>query len=166
MVHSIIHAVIRYICLCLEFIGDRHGGNFGYLYNNDTMQVIAMAPVYDLNLSLMPYKSIAELKSPEKINFGTPKLGSDFTLAAQGALTDEIRDALKDIKDFEFSFRGDKRFPAGRIKALEHIVQKQAEAILSPQLVRTKDIFLSGQDKDLGFEPADGPVSTLWWDEE
>ena len=32
---------------------DRHSGNFGVLYQNDTMQVQKMAPVFDNNRSLL-----------------------------------------------------------------------------------------------------------------
>ena len=32
---------------------DRHSGNFGVLYRNDTMQVQKMAPVFDSNRSLL-----------------------------------------------------------------------------------------------------------------
>ena len=146
------------------FNGDRHAGNFGFLFNNDTLELIQMAPVYDLNQALFPYKSIQELKSPENIKFGTPKLGSDYTAVAHRILTDKIREDLKLIRDFEFSFRGDDRFPEAKVRAIEAIVQKQAAAILKPQLVYTKDVFIPSH-KDLGWEPADGPITDSFFDD-
>lgn len=45
-------------------------------------------------------------------------------------MNDVIRDRLKDMADFSFSFRGDSIFTEKRVKLLEEIVRKQAaEAI-------------------------------------
>ena len=44
----------------------------------------------------------------------------------QVALNDTLKDKLKDMKDFTFSFRGDDVFSPNRVKILEQTVQKQA----------------------------------------
>jgi hypothetical protein len=103
-----------------------------------------MAPVFDLNLSMLPYVTAQEFNNiGDKLFDYAPKLGSDFTRLGQLAVKDVIRDRLKDVRDFRFHFRGDEKFPAERIRALEDIIQQQAKAILSPQKLYTQDVFVS-----------------------
>ena len=128
----------------LCFNQDRHSGNYGVLFDNDTLQITGMAPVFDLNLSLLPYVETPEFEHiGDRLFECAPKLGNDFTRIGQIAMNDIIRDRLKDIKDFSFSFRGDEEFPEDRVKCLEDIVRKQADAILSKEYLRTKDVFFS-----------------------
>jgi hypothetical protein len=72
-----------------------------------------------------------------------PKLGEDFTRIGQMGMNDVIRDRVKDLKDFSFSFRGNEQFPSKRVEAIEKIVNIQATAILSPDKLYTKDVFVS-----------------------
>lgn len=129
----------------LCFNEDRHAGNFGMLFNNDTLEVTKMSPVFDLNLSLLVYAHDKDL-----INIGdslyarSPKLGEDFTRMGQVACNEIIRDRVKDVRDFSFSFRGDDTFSPERVCILEQAVRRQAEAILSSQKLMTKDVFISG----------------------
>lgn len=129
----------------LCFNPDRHLGNFGVLFDNDTLSVVSISPVFDFNLSLLYSCNTNDLKNQIGdclYNF-TPALYSDFTrmgqLCANG--NDKIQDRLKDLKDFTFSFRGDDVFPEERIKVLERSVQLQATAILSSERLYTKDVF-------------------------
>lgn len=131
----------------LCFNPDRHLGNFGVLFDNDTLSVVSISPVFDFNLSLLYSCNTNDLKNQIGdclYNF-TPALYSDFTrmgqLCANG--NDKIQDRLKDLKDFTFSFRGDDVFPEERIKVLERSVQLQATAILSSERLYTKDVFFS-----------------------
>ena len=134
--------------LCIN--QDRHAGNYGVLFDNDTLQVIKMSPVFDLNISLMPYITKDEfLNIGDKLFEYTPKLGSDFTRIGQMGMNDILRDRVKDIKDFSFSFRGDDVFLPERVEAVEYIVRRQAEAILSPNKLYTKDVFFSQKANDL-----------------
>lgn len=128
----------------LCFNQDRHAGNHGVLFDNDTLEIIGMAPVFDLNLSLLPYVSMDDFKNiGDKLYEYAPILGDDFTRLGQMAMNDIIRDRVKDMKDFSFSFRGDDTFSHERVKALESIVRKQAEAILSSEVLHTNDVFFS-----------------------
>ena len=128
----------------LCFNQDRHSGNYGVLFDNNTMQIIGMSPVFDLNLSMLPYVEMSEFENIGDKLFGyAPKLGNDFTRIGQIAMNDVIRDRLKDITDFSFSFRGDSKFTEKRVRLLEEIVRKQAEAILSNEMLQTKDVFFS-----------------------
>ena len=128
----------------LCFNQDRHSGNYGVLFDNDTMQIIGMSPVFDLNLSMLPYVEMSEFEHIGDKLFGyAPKLGNDFTRIGQIAMNDCLRNRLKDITDFSFSFRGDSKFTEERVKLLEEIVRKQAAAILSNEVLQTKDVFFS-----------------------
>lgn len=71
----------------LCFNQDRHSGNFGVLFDNDSMKVIGMAPVFDLNLSMFPYVEMEEFDNiGDKLYGYSPKLGEDFTQIGQLAL--------------------------------------------------------------------------------
>ena len=128
----------------LCFNQDRHAGNHGVLFDNDTMEIKRMAPIFDLNLSMLPYVSMADFGNiGDKLYEYAPVLGDDFTRIGQMAMNDVLRDRVKTMKDFSFSFRGDDVFLPERVNALESIVRKQAEALLSDDTLRTKDVFFS-----------------------
>lgn len=134
------------VCDAIIFNTDRHLGNVGVLVDNDTVQPIKMAPVFDYNLSLFPYASVAELQAPGDMLLAyTPIIGDDFTRIAQQAMTDEIRDRVKGLEGFQFSYRGDANFPESRIKVLEKIVDQQIDAVLSRNILHTKDVFIPVQ---------------------
>lgn len=104
-----------------------------------------MAPVFDMNMSMLPYMEEAEF-APEllgdKLEQYGPRIGEDFTRMGQQALTPEIRADLINLKGFRFSFRGDERFPEWRVKVMEEIVNRQIEAVLSRDILCTKDVFI------------------------
>ncbi len=130
----------------LCFNQDRHSGNFGVLFDNDTLEIVKMAPVFDLNVSLLPYVMEEEfLNIGEKLFEYAPKLGKDFTRIGQMGMNPVLRDRVKDMKDFSFTFRGDDVFTPERVNVIENIVRRQATAILSNDKLYTKDIFLSEQ---------------------
>lgn len=111
---------------------DRHYGNFGVLFDTETMQVLRMAPVFDNNRSLFPELNETELEKPEwYIRRCRPRLGKDFILTAQGLLTPEIRSDLKNLVGFRFQPHPEIRIPQARIDALSRIVNGQIQAILS-----------------------------------
>ena len=128
----------------LCFNQDRHSGNYGMVYNNDDMTIIGMSPVFDMNLSMFPYIKLEEFENiGDKLYEYAPKLGSDFTRIGQLAMNDILRERLKDMKDFSFSFRGDDRFSEQRVKLVEEIVRKQAAAILSNEVLHTNEVFFN-----------------------
>ena len=101
-----------------------------------------MAPIFDFNLSLFPYASEAELSNPgDMLLQYTPIIGNDFTRIGQQAMTDEIRKRVKELEGFQFAFRGNEKFPESRVRLLENIVDRQIEAVLSNEILQTKDVF-------------------------
>lgn len=132
----------------LCFNEDRHAGNFGMIFNNDTLELVKMSPVFDLNISLLTYdKALTNIG--DSLYARCPKLGEDFSRMGQIACNEVIRDRVKDIKDFSFSFRGDDVFSQERVCVLEAAVRKQAEAILSKDKLFTKDVFFSQKARDI-----------------
>ncbi len=128
----------------LCFNQDRHAGNYGVLFDNDTLQIMAMSPVFDMNLSLLPYVTMDEFEHiGDKLFEYAPKLGEDFTRIGKMGMNEVIKNRVKDMKDFSFSFRGDDTFSPERVECLEKIVRQQAEAILSKDTLYTKDVFFS-----------------------
>ena len=111
---------------------DRHYGNFGVLFNTDTLEIQGMAPVFDHNRSLLPELDNQQLADPDwHLRRCKPKLGQNFIRNAKGLLTDDIRRDLVQLKDF--SFRQHPHIPAEqeRLDALSRIVQGQIRLILS-----------------------------------
>ena len=111
---------------------DRHSGNFGVLYDNDTLQVQKMAPVFDNNRSLLFDLDNDQLKNIEWcIRHCSPRLGSDFIATARGLLTDEILPDLKNLKDFRFTSHPEISIEPERLDRLNTILQFQLDKILA-----------------------------------
>lgn len=127
----------------VTFNTDRHLGNIGVLIQNDTQEVTKIAPNFDYNLSMLPYVLEDEFDDigTKLLDYG-PKIGLDFVSLGQQMLTEPIRRDLLDLKDYEFSFRGDNKFQNKRVKRMEEIIQKQISAILSSEKLLTKDVFI------------------------
>ena len=111
---------------------DRHLGNVGFLYDNDTMQILRMAPVYDNNRSLLFQFDDDQLMQHLDwcIRQCQPRLGGDFIKTAQAVLTDELRQELKNLVGFRFTPLA--AFPADspRLTLLSEAVNRQLRAIL------------------------------------
>ena len=122
---------------------DRHLGNYGILFQNDTLDPICLAPVFDFNLALLPYatKEDCDRIGDYLVGF-SPKFGDDFVEIGQGMITDEIRYDLEEMRDFSFSFRGDDVFEPWRVRFLEGMIHKQLEALLSQEKLFMKDVFI------------------------
>lgn len=110
---------------------DRHYGNFGALVNNDTMEILEMAPVYDNNRCLLFDMDINQLKQMDWcIGTCTPRFGSDFIATARGMLTDEIHQDLKNLQDFAFMQHPQISAEQERLELLSAIVRYQIQKIL------------------------------------
>lgn len=111
---------------------DRHYGNFGVLFDTDTMQVLRMAPVFDLNRALLPALDEDQLANPEwYIQRCQSKLGGDFTATAQTLMSASIRADMEALLEFRFRPHPCIPLPDERVRLLELLVRRRAEEILT-----------------------------------
>lgn len=111
---------------------DRHSGNFGVLFENDTLQVQKMAPVFDNNRSLLFDLDNDQLKNTDWcIRHCSPRLGSDFIATARGLLTDSIRADLEKLRAFRFTGHPVLSIDPERLERLDSILQFQLDKILA-----------------------------------
>ena len=123
----------RRMCIldALTLNPDRHNGNFGFLFDNLTMTISGMAPVFDNNRALFPELDDTQLAAPDwYLAHCRPKLGRDFILTARGLLTDEIRDDLEKLHDFHFANHSKLPISERRLELLGDLVHHQLEQIL------------------------------------
>ena len=126
---------------------DRHTNNHGVLVDNDTQDIIRMAPVYDFNLSMLHHCTEDDFQNiGKRVQELAPCIGDDFTELAKAVVTPEIRSDLVNLKGYSFSFGGDEIFPKWRVKKMEDIVDKHINAILGKSRVFTADVFPDIED--------------------
>ena len=111
---------------------DRHPGNYGFLSDTGTMEILGPAPVFDLNRSLLAWEDIRDLE--KRLGYCAsryaPRIGGDFVAVARSALTDGIRADLLPMLDFSFPDREVGGISGRRVAALEQVVRMQAAEIL------------------------------------
>lgn len=85
------------------FNQDRHLGNFGFLVDNDTFEIIKFAPLFDYNLSMLCNALIEDLqnfsKYEEEFQLGH-KLGGIFSEVGKAILTSDLKELIP--KGIEF----------------------------------------------------------------
>lgn len=112
---------------------DRHIGNFGFLINNNTFEIIDFSPIYDFNQSLLCYATQDDFDNiydyMKDLNYG-PKLGGDFILVAKNLKTNSISNNIRKIINFNLEYNNAGNFPEWRIKQLNDIIKKQCSNIL------------------------------------
>ena len=123
----------RRMCIldALTFNPDRHYGNFGVLFNTETMEPVSICPVFDNNRSLFPDLDQGQLDRPDwYLQKCKPMIGKDFLVTARGLLTPEIKSDLKNLLGFKFTQHDRISAPQERLDALSKIVNAQIKAIL------------------------------------
>ena len=111
---------------------DRHFGNFGVLFDNDTMEVQGMAPVFDNNRSLFPELDEAQLAAPERyVRLCRPHIGQDFLVTARGLMTDSIRADMKNLVGFRFRQHPEIELSARRLELLNELVNTRIRKLLA-----------------------------------
>lgn len=115
---------------------DRHEGNYGFLFDTDSLKLVGMAPIFDNDCGLGPYMSLKSASIAEAyeelIKTRQPKtdLGG-YIKQARMSLTQELVSNMKNMYPFHFD-----RLPKEidledeRIEFMEYIVNNQIKAIL------------------------------------
>lgn len=118
------------------FNEDRHSGNHGVLINNDTLEIIGMAPIYDNNISLLPYAMSSNFGNINKyIEEHNTKIGDDWVKVARAALTGRTRTELINLQGYKFKYDGDEKFTKERVCVISEMVNQQIKNILRKGIV-------------------------------
>ncbi|MBD5455814.1 MAG: HipA protein [Lachnospiraceae bacterium] len=126
----------------VTFNTDRHMGNHGVIFDNDTLTVKRMAPVFDNNQSMLPYAEEDDfLHIADYLKSKIPRIGEDFVNIAKAAMTSEIRSDLINLQGIKFSYADSSRFTRQRLSAIEKIINDQIRGILDKNKLYTVDVF-------------------------
>ena len=119
------------ICDAITLNTDRHLGNFGFLCNTETNEIVKAAPGFDYNLSMMPYIVNDEFMNLDAvISKFTPCLGGDFIRTSKALLTSEIREDLLKLQGIELQLDCDDNFTESRLHYMTDIVNQRIDKIL------------------------------------
>lgn len=117
---------------------DRHLGNFGFLVDNDTQEILRFAPVFDHNMSLLARAVDSDLQErfEQYVSETNPghKLGGDFLPVGRSMVTKGSAEKLRYLTDFEFIPHEKYNLPESRIHFLSKLVQRQAGKLLEQVL--------------------------------
>ncbi len=108
---------------------DRHAGNYGFLVDNETGEVLRMAPLFDHNMACLPMMMEHD-DFDEYVSLIGPKIGNDFVAVARALVTPAIRAKLIDLKDFEYQDPG-LDYPAWKLDAVNRLKNRMVDAILA-----------------------------------
>ena len=113
---------------------DRHFGNFGFLVDNRTNEIVAPAPLFDHGNSLFNFAGKDDLASDAALTAYAqtlmPCVYDDFIGTAKAVLTAEHREGLRHLVNFRFRRHSRYNLPEERLDLLEKQVQKRARELL------------------------------------
>lgn len=113
---------------------DRHFGNFGFLVDNETNEIVAPAPLFDHGNSLFNFAGRDALASLEKLeayaDTMVPCVYDDFFETARKVMTEEHRAALRHLLTFRFKRHSRYNLPPQRLKLIEKMVRSRARKLL------------------------------------
>ena len=118
------------------FNTDRHMGNFGYLVDNDTNEIVGAAPIFDNGYGLFSlaidrigdqYDEFADLR--KFISRVYPALYTNW-LGFPNGLTTEMTARLSALKGFRLKRHPKYNLSSRRIAAIEDFIQKRVREIL------------------------------------
>ncbi len=113
---------------------DRHLGNFGFLVDNKTNEIVAPAPLFDHGNSLF-YQAYGDDWSNDDAlavyaRSQKPCLYEDFYDEAARLITSATRAKVRKALDFRFTRRPTKGFPKKRLLMIEHQIRLRAKRLL------------------------------------
>lgn len=111
---------------------DRHKNNFGFIVDNRTQEIVGMAPLFDHNVALLPYAEEGEFGyGGDYLKRKGPRIGDDWIRTAAMCLDAKTRKVLIQLSDFRFEKHSKYNLPDGRLKALEELIHKSIQKVLS-----------------------------------
>lgn len=125
------HAAAMFVVDAIILNEDRHKNNFGFLVDNDKQEIIAMAPLFDHNISLLPYAEQEDFSNIEDfLETRGPKLSDKWNNMAANLLDSRLRKILINLSDFRFTRHPKYNLPEWRLEALEALIHKNIKEIL------------------------------------
>lgn len=113
---------------------DRHFGNFGFLVDSKTNQIIAPAPLFDHGNALFNLAGEWDLKSQESLEAYAkaqlPCVYDDFFETAKQHMTPRHREMLRHLLTFRFKKHSHYNLPPQRLKRVEAEIQRRARLLL------------------------------------
>lgn len=110
---------------------DRHLGNFGFLVDNHTNQLLRPAPIFDNGLSLYCYVMDNDLNNlSEQEKTLTPALYADFDEVALHVIGQKQKQELRHLLTFKFKKHSRYNLSDERIKMLESAIQGKVRCLL------------------------------------
>ena len=108
---------------------DRHAGNYGFMVNNNTGEVLRMAPLFDHNMACLPMMMEGD-DFDWYLSMIGPKIGTGFIPIARELMTPQIRSKLVALKDFEYTDPG-LGYPAWKLASVQRLKDVQVAALLA-----------------------------------
>ena len=108
---------------------DRHAGNYGFLVDNDTGEIMRMAPLFDQNMACLPMMMESD-GFDEYLGTMGPKIGATFASIAKALITSNIRAKLIALRDFEYEDPGF-GYPKWKLDTVNLLKERQIDAILA-----------------------------------
>lgn len=110
---------------------DRHLGNFGFLVDNHTNQLLSPAPIFDNGLSLYCYVMDNDLNNlSEQEKTLAPALYADFDEVARHVMGPKQKQELRHLLTFRFKKHSRYNLSDERMKMLEGAIQGKARYLL------------------------------------
>ena len=118
----------------LIFNTDRHYGNFGFLIDSHTNEIIAPAPLFDHGNSLFNFAGADALKSKKSFlkyaEAQMPCVYDDYVAEAKKVLTHEWRSAIRRLLDFRLPRHSRYNLSKERLNLIEYAVSQRAAELL------------------------------------
>ena len=113
---------------------DRHFGNFGFLIDTHTNQIVEPAPLFDHGLSLFCFAGKDDWEIMESLDRYVetlmPRTYEDFFAEAKAVMTERHREMLRHLLTFRFKRHPTYNLPAKRLNLIEKQIQKRARLLL------------------------------------
>ena len=136
----------------LIFNTDRHMGNFGYLIDNDTNEIVGAAPIFDNGYGLFslaiyrPGQRHDEFSDLRKfIGHIMPALYERW-LGFAGGVTQGMMKRLEKLKGFRFKRHKYYNLPVDRLHKIEDFLQKRVSEIVEYGVKADRFLSLSGKE--------------------
>lgn len=120
---------------CLTMNTDRHTGNYGFIYDNNTLKIIGMAPVFDNNMAFLPNVPLTEYADVMRVmSISRPSGGNFESFAELGAklvsIDRELGARLNNLDGFAFHRTyGMESLSDKRLKFCTQLVKRQIREI-------------------------------------